>query len=92
MFGAILILISLPYTDRSLIRGNCFKPLSKFLFWLFIFNFVLLAHLGELHVEVPFIDLGKYATIFYFSYFVILVPVISSLENILFVLGRKNRS
>lgn len=90
MFGAILILLSLPYTDKSIIRGNTFKPLSKFFFWLFIFNFILLGNLGQLHVEIPFIQLGVYCTIFYFSYFVIIVPVISTLENILFVLGRNS--
>lgn len=90
MFGAILILLSLPYTDRSIIRGNSFKALSKFFFYLFLFNFLLLGNLGQLHVEIPFINLGIYATIFYFSYFVIIVPAISSLENILFVLGRRS--
>lgn len=88
MFGAILILLILPITDRSVIRGNSFKVLSKFFFFLFIFNFLLLGHIGELHVEVPFIALGQYATAFYFAYFIIVVPFISTLENILFFTGR----
>lgn len=36
MFGAILILLSLPYTDRSIIRGNSFKVLSKLAFYLLL--------------------------------------------------------
>lgn len=87
MFGAILILLLLPVVDRSIIRGNTFKLLSKTFFYLFIFNFILLGNIGQLHVEVPFIELGQYATIFYFSYFIVIVPVISSIENILFYLG-----
>ncbi len=90
MVSAILILLILPYTDRSIYRGLVFKPLSKFFFWLFVFNFFLLFNLGQLHVEVPYIQLGIYCTIFYFSYFVIIVPIISKLENILFYLGRLN--
>ncbi|CCA41183.2 cytochrome b synthesis (mitochondrion) [Komagataella phaffii CBS 7435] len=90
MFGAMLMLLSLPYTDRSMMRGNSFKALSKFFFYLFLFNFLLLGNLGQLHVEMPFINLGMYATMFYFSYFVMIVPAISSLENILFVLGRRS--
>ena len=89
MFGALLILLILPVTDRSIIRGNAFKILSKFSFYIFIFNFFLLGNLGQLHVEVPFIQLGQFATVYYFSYFLILVPVISSLENILFYIGNK---
>lgn len=89
MFGALLILLILPVTDRSIIRGNAFKILSKLSFYIFIFNFFLLGNLGQLHVEVPFIELGQYATAYYFSYFLILVPVISSLENILFYIGNK---
>lgn len=87
MFAAILILLVLPITDRSVVRGNTFKILSKLAFYLFVFNFILLGNLGQLHVEVPFIELGQYATAFYFSYYVIIVPVISSIENILFYIG-----
>lgn len=89
MFAAILILLILPITDRSVIRGNTFKILSKISFYLFVFNFLLLGNIGQLHVEVPFIELGQYATAYYFSYYLILVPVISSIENILFYIGNK---
>lgn len=89
MFAAILILLILPITDRSVIRGNTFKVLSKFSFYLFVFNFLLLGNLGQLHVEVPFIELGQFATAYYFSYYIILVPVISTIENILFYIGNK---
>lgn len=90
MFAAILILLILPITDRSVIKGNSFKVLSKFFFYLFLFNFLLLGNIGQLHVEVPFIELGQIATVFYFSYYVVIVPVISTIENILFYLGTKS--
>nr|YP_009935117.1 cytochrome b [Metschnikowia kipukae]QNS22959.1 cytochrome b [Metschnikowia kipukae] len=89
MFAAMLMLLMLPMTDRSVMRGNTFKVLSKFSFYLFVFNFLLLGNLGQLHVEVPFIVLGQFATVYYFSYFIILVPVMSTMENILFYMGNK---
>nr|YP_010007691.1 cytochrome b [[Candida] auris]QNR39903.1 cytochrome b [[Candida] auris] len=89
MFAAMLMLLMLPMTDRSVMRGNTFKVLSKFSFYLFVFNFLLLGNLGQLHVEVPFIELGQFATAYYFSYYMILVPVMSSMENILFYIGNK---
>ncbi|AAS50175.1 AMI008Wp (mitochondrion) [Eremothecium gossypii ATCC 10895] len=89
MFGTILVLLMLPITDRSIIRGNTFKTLSKFFFFLFITNFILLGKLGECHVEVPFILMGQICTFIYFAYFLILVPIISMIENILFYLTNK---
>lgn len=90
MFGAILVLLVLPFTDRSVVRGNTFKVLSKFFFFLFIFNFILLGQIGECHVEVPYIQIGQIATFLYFAYFLIIVPVISTTENVLFYMGRVN--
>ena len=89
IFGLILVLLILPITDRSIIRGNTFKLLSKFFFFLFILNFILLGKLGECHVEVPFILIGQICTFIYFAYFLILVPIISIIENILFYLLNK---
>nr|YP_009935150.1 cytochrome b [Metschnikowia torresii]QNS23006.1 cytochrome b [Metschnikowia torresii] len=89
MFAALLMLLMLPITDRSVIRGNSFKVLSKFSFYLFVFNFILLGNLGQMHVEVPYMFLGQVLTIYYFSYFIIIVPIISSIENMLFYLGNK---
>ena len=34
MFGAIVVLLVLPFTDRSVVRGNTFKVLSKLFFFL----------------------------------------------------------
>ena len=87
MFGALLILLILPITDRSIIRGNSFKIFSKYSFYVFIYVFILLGNLGSMHVEVPYILLGQIATVYYFAYFLILMPAISSLENILFYIG-----
>jgi ubiquinol-cytochrome c reductase cytochrome b subunit len=92
MFAAILILLALPVTDRSVVRGNTFRIISKFFFFLFIFNFFLLGQLGQLHVEVPFIQMGQIATFNYFFYFVGIVPAVSTLENILFYIGRVNNN
>jgi ubiquinol-cytochrome c reductase cytochrome b subunit len=46
--------------------------------------------LGAKHVESPFIELGQLSTVFYFSYFIIIVPFISVLENLLMGLSSKS--
>lgn len=81
MFSAILILLTLPFTDLSRSRGIQFRPLSKIAFFIFVGNFLVLLQLGAVHVETPFIELGQISTVIYFAYFLIMIPVISLLEN-----------
>jgi ubiquinol-cytochrome c reductase cytochrome b subunit len=81
MFGAILILLAMPFTDISKLRGIQFRPLSKIAFYFFIANFIILMQLGAKHVESPFIELGQISTVLYFSHFLIIVPLLSLFEN-----------
>lgn len=81
MFGSLLILLILPLTDLSRIRGNEFKPLMKINFWFFVVNFFILMWIGSQHPNTPFAEIGLVGTIFYFSWFLILVPFVSVFEN-----------
>jgi len=92
MFSAILILLIMPLTDMSRSRGIQFRPLSKIAFFVFVANFIILMLLGSKHVESPFIEFGQISTILYFLYFLILVPLISLLENSLVELANYNNS
>ena len=83
MFSAILILLIMPFSDISRSRGIQFKPLSKIVFYIFVANFIVLMQLGAKHVESPFIEFGQISTILYFSYFLIVVPLITYIENTL---------
>nr|YP_010951055.1 cytochrome b [Microsporum ferrugineum]WML69451.1 cytochrome b [Microsporum ferrugineum] len=90
MFGAILILLALPYLDKSILRGIQFRPLSKVAFYVFIANFLILMQLGAKHVEDPFIVFGQISTILYFSHFIVIVPLITLIENNLINLATNN--
>ena len=83
MFSAILAIMLLPVTDLGRSKGLQFRPLSKLAFWVFVANFLILMKLGACHVETPFIELGQVSTVLYFSYFVLIVPVSSLIENLL---------
>ncbi|BFS50149.1 apocytochrome b (mitochondrion) [Madurella fahalii] len=83
MFSAILAIMLLPITDLGRSKGLQFRPLSKFAFWVFVVNFLILMKLGACHVETPFIELGQLSTALYFGYFVLIVPAISLIENTL---------
>jgi len=81
MFSAILVLLVMPFADLGRNRGIQFRPLSKIAFYIFIANFLILMQLGAKHVESPFIEFGQISTLLYFSHFLIIVPLISLLEN-----------
>jgi ubiquinol-cytochrome c reductase cytochrome b subunit len=83
MFSAILAIMLLPVTDLGRSKGLQFRPLSKFAFWAFVVNFLILMKLGACHVETPFIELGQLSTALYFGYFLLIVPAISLIENTL---------
>jgi ubiquinol-cytochrome c reductase cytochrome b subunit len=83
MFSAILAIMLLPITDLGRSKGLQFRPLSKLGFWIFVVNFLILMKLGACHVESPFIELGQLSTVLYFSHFIIIVPIISLIENTL---------
>jgi ubiquinol-cytochrome c reductase cytochrome b subunit len=89
MFSSLLILLIMPITDLSKLRGIQFRPLSKIAFFVFIANFLILAQLGAKHVESPFIELGQISTVLYFSHFLIIMPIISLIENSLTELATK---
>lgn len=90
MFSAILAIMLLPSTDLGRTKGLQFRPLSKIAFYIFVANFLVLMQLGAKHVESPFIELGQISTVLYFSYFIIIVPAVSIIENTLVDISLKS--
>jgi ubiquinol-cytochrome c reductase cytochrome b subunit len=91
MFASLLALLTMPFVDLSKVRGIQFRPLSKIAFYIFIANFLLLMQLGAKHVETPFIEFGQISTALYFSYFLIIVPFLTLLENSLIDLATSKK-
>ena len=81
MFGSLLILLILPITDVSRIRGSTFRPFMKFAFWFFVVDFVILMWIGSQHPTEPYVTIGQVATAFYFVWFIAIVPVVGIFEN-----------
>ena len=89
MFSSIFIILVMPITDLSKYRGLQFRPLSKVAFYAFIANLLILMQIGAKHVESPFIEFGQISTVLYFSHFLIIMPLISLIENTLVELVTK---
>ena len=83
MGGALVILAFLPYINTSEVRSSKFRPIFGILYWFLFFNFVLLGWIGQKVVESPYIEIGMLATLFYFVFFLILIPIVGLLEKFL---------
>ena len=90
MFGSLVILLILPLTDLSRIRGNQFRPAMKLAFWFFVVDFIILMWIGSQHPESPYLEIGQIATAFYFAWFLIIVPLIGISENTLIDIATSN--
>jgi ubiquinol-cytochrome c reductase cytochrome b subunit len=83
MGGAIVILLFLPFINTSKVRSSTFRPIYRFVFWFLFADFLLLGWIGQEVVEEPFVMVGQIGTIFYFIYFLVFIPLVGILENLL---------
>lgn len=81
LFAAILVLLVLPFVNTSEIRSSVFRPIHQKFFWLLVADYLLLGYLGQQVAESPFIEIGQVASIYYFSYFLIIIPFLGTLEK-----------
>ena len=80
MVSAILILLMLPLINFSDCRSSKFRPIYSFFYWFIVADFLILGWIGQKPVESPFIEIGMLATLFYFMFFLILLPIIGLVE------------
>lgn len=45
-------------------------------FWFFVVDFIILMWIGSQHPETPYLEIGQFSNAFYFSWFLIIVPLI----------------
>jgi ubiquinol-cytochrome c reductase cytochrome b subunit len=83
MGGALVILFAIPFINTSEIRSSQFRPLFRGFFWLLVIDFLILGWIGQKPVETPFIEVGQLATIFYFVFFMVLIPFLGTFESYL---------
>nr|YP_008802523.1 apocytochrome b [Monomastix sp. OKE-1]AGZ90176.1 apocytochrome b [Monomastix sp. OKE-1] len=74
-------LLALPFLNTSEIRSSSFRPIHKILFWFLGADCVLLGWIGCQPVEAPFVTIGQIASIFFFFYFLVCVPLLGRIEK-----------
>ncbi|MFT8243775.1 cytochrome b [Roseomonas sp. BN140053] len=81
MFGSIAILFVLPWLDMSPVRSMRFRPLARPAFFLWVISFLVLLYVGGKPPEEPYVTISRFATAYYFLYFLVLLPLFSRLER-----------
>lgn len=78
---AILVLLVLPFTHTSYLRSHKWRPIAKLLYWLLVADFIVLTWIGACAPENPWVWIGQLASVLYFSYFLVITPLVGILEN-----------
>jgi len=81
MFGSIFVLFILPWLDTSPIRSTKYRPLYKFFFLFLIIDLLTLGYVGGQPAEQPYILIGQIATAYYFSHFLVILPLLVKFEK-----------
>ena len=82
MFGSILLWFFLPWLDRSPVRSGHYRPTFRKFFWFgLIPTMIVLFWAGGAPAEEPYVMLSQIATAYYFLHFLVILPIISSIER-----------
>jgi ubiquinol-cytochrome c reductase cytochrome b subunit len=81
MFGAILVWFFLPWLDRSPVRSANYRPLYRKFFIVLLIAMAVLFYCGGSPAEEPYVMLSQIASFYYFAHFLIILPIISSIER-----------
>ena len=81
MFGSIIILFFLPWLDTSKVRSAVYRPWYKLFFWIFVANAIMLGWLGAKPAEGIYVILSQLGTLYYFSFFLIIMPLLGLFET-----------
>tara|TARA_B100000949_G_C14170367_1_gene403005 strand:- start:91 stop:888 length:798 start_codon:yes stop_codon:yes gene_type:complete len=82
MFGAVFILFVLPWLDKHPVKSATFRPVYKQFFWLFLLDCFILGWVGSNPPTGHYIYIGRVATIFYFAFFVLILPLLTKFEKV----------
>jgi ubiquinol-cytochrome c reductase cytochrome b subunit len=82
MFGAILIWFFLPWLDKSPVRSANYRPTFRKFFWFgLIPTMLVLFYCGGAPAQEPYVMISQIAAFYYFAHFLIILPIVSSIER-----------
>lgn len=81
MFFAIFVLFLPPFNYTGYVRNTTYRPIFKIFYWILVGDFLLLLWLGQAKMKDAYILLTNYASIYYYAFFIVLIPLIGIIET-----------
>ncbi|MHA1544972.1 MAG: cytochrome b [Alphaproteobacteria bacterium] len=81
MFGALVVLVFIPWLDTSRVRSATFRPLYKQFFWLLVIDALILGYLGSQPPAGAALIVARVATAYYFIHFLVILPLLGLIET-----------
>lgn len=81
MFGSLLVLILVPWLDRSAVRSGAQRPLFRVGFWLLVLDFAVLTWVGARPAAFPYDGIALAATGYWFLWFLVILPLLPRFEK-----------
>ena len=82
MFAAVLVLFFLPWLDRHKVRSANFRPFYRQFYWLFVLNCIVLGWVGAMPAEGIYVLIARIASLYYFAFFLVIMPLLSKFEKV----------
>jgi ubiquinol-cytochrome c reductase cytochrome b subunit len=82
MFAAVAVLFLLPWLDKHRVRSAQFRPYYKQFYWLFLIDCIILGWVGAMPAEGIYVTISRAASIYYFSFFLLIMPILSRFEKV----------
>lgn len=84
MFGSIIILLFIPFINKSIIRNSIYRPIYNFFFWVFIIDCIILLWIGGMDIKYSrYLIISQFATIYYYLFFILVLPISGQIERLL---------
>ena len=80
MFGSIALLGALPWIDRHPVRSSRYRPWYRIALLVLVADLVMLGYVGAQPAEQPWVTVGQLTTLYYFAFFLVVVPWLSNNE------------
>jgi ubiquinol-cytochrome c reductase cytochrome b/c1 subunit len=81
LLSAIVVLVFIPWLDRSPVKSAKYRPAYRFFFWVFVAIGIGLGYLGSQEPTEGLALIARILTFGYFAFFLIIMPILSFTEK-----------
>jgi len=81
MFASILMLALMPWLDTSRVRSAVYRPVYKWVFFIFLLVTIGLGYVGSQPPEGNMVIIGQVLTFLYFAFFLLALPLLGLFEE-----------